>query len=126
MARNRSGPFVVAVALALALAACGDDGPEVITRACDRTGDPGVRECIRATGPARDIEGARSTCTEDGGVYTDRCPAAELVGCCAYSMFGLAISDCYYTIDPPRATDPEVLCDGLTVDGDPAVWTTTL
>jgi hypothetical protein len=125
MARNGFG--ALGLAAALTLAACGgDDGPSITTRACDWTGDATERTCTRATGPARELEASRSDCTESSGVFTNQCPAADLIGCCSYSMFGLAISDCYYTIDPPRATDPEAFCNGLTVNDDPAVWTTTL
>jgi hypothetical protein len=122
MRRDVFGPL--ALAAALSLSACGGDGPGTTTRACDWTGIPTNRTCATATGPAPEVEAARSTCVDArNGVWADQCPSAELLGCCHFEEFGLARSDCFYTKEPPWPVDLETACHA---EHDPAVWTTTL
>jgi hypothetical protein len=118
------------------LAACGaaDKVNSVVgdkTIACDWTAlvtstAPRYRECLQATGPAAAVDEQAASCAPSSGVLRGACPATGgtgLVGCCSVQQFGLATSTCYYDA---RYAAAETACRNTTVNGDPAVWTTTV
>jgi hypothetical protein len=135
----RLGSAAVAAVL---LAACGGGGSSgtasgTMTAACDWTAIASTtasqyRKCQQATGPSSDIQPELGSCVSGtgsvpAGVLRTTCPPAGgtgLVGCCSYPAFGLAMTWCYY--DAVRYSTVEGSCHALTVDGEPAVWTTTV
>lgn len=135
---RRAVPAALAVAF---LAACGDStaGPPLMDTsfaACDWTTVATTsatvshpRACQQVLGPVAEIEAGKPQCTSSSpaAVVRDTCPAtggAGLVGCCTYRAYGLLMTWCYY--DPTLYPGVEARCRNLTVDGDPAVWTTTV
>jgi hypothetical protein len=132
--------FALAAVTAAVLAACGGgsnvtQGTE--TAACDwtalvDTNASTYRKCQQATGPSAEIEPGRASCasgtaTVPAGVVRATCPdtgGAGLQGCCSYPMYGLAMTFCYY--DAAHYPTVRSTCESSTVNGDPAVWTTTV
>lgn len=130
---------VLGVVSAAVLAACGGGSTAAgtMTAACDWTALADTtaqqyRKCQQVTGPSSEIQPALGACASgtEGvapGVVRSTCPAdggTGLVGCCSYPAFGLGVTWCYY--DAARYPTVAGACRALTVDGDPAVWTTTV
>lgn len=129
---------VVAVAL---LAACGTGGSaQTLTGsgsgACDwtavATSTASVtypRACEWASGPAIEIEPMKAQCagSDPAAVVRTTCPSTGgngLVGCCTYPWSDLLLTWCYY--DAALYAGRETRCRSTTINGDPAVWTTTV